>query len=92
MIKLNGSMFTEKGAVAPKARAAIVDYVNAHQEVLAQATPVKGGFVVEVQDSNGNVAYVNLAMSVSAVSLENHAPKARKPRAKATAEDFTIED
>lgn len=83
-------MFTEKGAVKPAVRKVVVDYVDSHRDVFANAEKSGKGYSVEVVDSEGNVAYVNFDVTVSAKPIADRAPRATR-KSNANAETFEIE-
>ena len=83
--------FTEKGQVRPAVRKAIVNHIAANPSVFAGAQRVgdKGVFTMEVQDANGDIFFVNFDVTVSTKAAADRAE--RKPRAKATHTDDTVD-
>lgn len=93
-MKLNGNMLTEKGNLKPQARTQVLEFIANNVGILGTATQAKGNNVysIEVTDSEGNTAYVNIDVSVSTVHpADRKVPAKKAPVAKAT-ETFSIED
>ena len=92
-MKLSGNFLTEKGNIKPAARKAILEAVVANPAILGTATLAKGNnvFALEVTDGEGNVAYLNIDLSVSTIyPSDRKVPEKKAPVAKEV-ETFTIE-
>ena len=94
-MKVNGNFLTEKGALKTGARTTILANVLANPAILATAEPVdeKGKvYTIPVSDSEGNVAYVNIDLSVSTIHPADRKVPEKKAKAPKEAEVFEIID
>lgn len=90
MMTVKGNVLTETGAVKAGARKALAGYVNEHRNIFEGAIRNENGtYSVEVQDSEGNVVYINFEVTVSAMCAGDRAK--RKPRTKAVASGYEVE-
>lgn len=87
---LNGNALTEKGMVKAGARKALTEFVNANREVFANAVRNDNGtYSLAVNDSEGNVVFVNFEVTVSTMNAGDRAKRKSKSRAKVT-EDLEV--
>ena len=91
MMKINGNVLTDTGAVKATARKTIATYVANHRDIFASAVLNDNGtYSVAVKDEAGNVVYVNFEVTVSTMNAGDRAK--RKTKAKAPkADTFEIE-
>lgn len=95
MKQIKAVAITEKGAVKPNVRKALVEQVAKNRNIFAEALQVddKGQFYVEVRDGEGQTFYINFEVTVSANCIANRAPKKTKAKApKAENEPISFED
>ena len=81
MMKINGNILTETGLVKTQARKTLATYVANNRNIFEKATLNENGtYSIQVQDSNGNVAYINFEVTISTLNANDRAK--RKSRAK----------
>lgn len=69
---------TEKGAVKPAVRKAIVEKIAKNPELFAEATKVGPSlYTLTATDSNGDNIYINFKISVGTLSADNYATKTK---------------
>lgn len=90
---LRGNFLTDKGNFKAKARETILATVAANPAILGTATQVSPRvYTIEVSDTEGNVAYLNLDLSVTTVHPADRKVPEKKPSTKAEPETFVILD
>lgn len=93
-MKLSGNILTEKGNLKPAARTQVLEYVSSNPAILGTATLAKGQnvYAIEINDAEGNTAYLNIDLSVSTVYPTDRKVPAKKASVAKEVETFTIED
>ena len=91
MMKINGNVLTDTGAVKATARKTMAKYVADNRNIFASAVLNENGtYSVAVKDEAGHTVYVNFEVTVSTMNAGDRAK--RKAKAKATkADTFEIE-
>lgn len=92
-MKIKTVALNDKGNLKPIVRKEVMKYVTEHPEVFADAVKVEGknAFTLEALDDAGNTIFVNFDVTVSTMAAADRAERKSKPKAKAPAEDVTIE-
>ena len=95
MTKIRATITTEKGNLKPLARAAIAerainDFVSPEFEQVVDANG-KTVFVRSFEDSEGNVAYAVLALTVTMTHPSEKEPAKKSTKAKVEAEPIIFE-
>lgn len=92
-MKIKGNFTTSKGLLKSQARTVILEKIASNPAILASATPVnKKTYVIPVEDTEGNVAYINIDLSVSTTHPADRKEPTRKASAPKVQEVFEIED
>ena len=92
-MRMTNVVVNEKGNVKAEARKALVAYVEAHRDVFASAVKNDNGtYSVAVEDSAGNVVYVNFEVTVSTKNAADRAERKNSRKPKAAPEAFDVED
>jgi hypothetical protein len=92
-MKIKGNFLSEKGNLKPAARTAILANVASNPAILGTAELVNAKcFTLPVEDSEGNVAYINIDLSVSTIHPADRKEPVKKAKAPKEAEVFEIED
>ena len=92
MMRVNGTVLSDKGMVKPAARASIAAHVDANRGIFANAVKVDGKnvYYVEVMDADGNIIYINFDVSVSHKAPYDRAEKKAKTKAQKETVDYTV--
>ena len=90
---LTGNFITSKGNLKSAARTTILAEIAANPALLATAQPVGDNgrvYCITATDSEGNVAYINIDLSVSTVHPSDRKEPVKKAKAPKEAEVFEI--
>lgn len=78
IMNIKAVALTEKGAVKPAVRKAIVEKIAKNPELFAEATKVGPSlYTLTATDSNGDNIYINFKISVGTLSADNYATKTK---------------
>jgi hypothetical protein len=92
-MKISGNILTEKGNLKPVARKQILEAVAGNPALLGTASAVNAKcFTLPVEDSEGNVAYINIDLSVSTIHPADRKEPVKKAKAPKEVEVFEIEE
>lgn len=92
-MQIRGNFLTEKGNLKSQARLTILEGIAANPALLGTAEKVSANvYAIQVTDSEGNVAYVNIDLSVSTIHPADRKEPVKKAKAPKEAEVFEIID
>lgn len=96
MKRLNCVALTEKGAMVSSVRKAVNGMATEHANALVEKGWVhfadKNAWALPIEDTNGNVVYATLTLTIGTKAPNEKAEKKAKPRATAPAEQVEITD
>lgn len=96
MKKLNCVALTEKGAMVSSVRKAVNGMATEHANALVEKGWVhfadKNAWALPIEDTNGNVVYATLTLTIGTKAPNEKAEKKAKPRATTSAEQVEITD
>jgi hypothetical protein len=96
MKRLNCVALTEKGALVSSVRKAVNGMATEHANSLVEQGWVhyadKNAWALPIEDTNGNVIYATLTLTIGSKAPNEKAEKKAKPRATAPAEPVEITD
>lgn len=96
MKRLNCVALTEKGALVSSVRKAVNGMATEHANALVEKGWVhfadKNAWALPIEDTNGNVVYATLTLTIGTKAPNEKAEKKAKPRATAPAEQVEITD
>ena len=96
MRKLNCVALTEKGALVSNVRKAVSGLATEHANALVEQGWVhyadKNAWAMPIEDSNGNVVYATLTLTIGTKAPNEKAEKKAKPRATTPTEPVEITD
>ena len=96
MRKLNCVALTEKGALVSNVRKAVSNLATEHANALTEKGWVqfadKNAWALPIEDSNGNVVYATLTLTIGTKAPNEKAEKKSKPKASTPAEPVEITD
>ena len=93
IMRIKGNFLSEKGNLKPAARTAILANIASNPAILGTAESVNAKcYTLPVEDSEGNVAYINIDLSVSTIHPADRKEPVKKAKAPKEAEVFEIED
>ena len=96
MKKLNCVALTEKGAMVSSVRKAVNGMATEHANALVEKGWIhfvdKNAWALPIEDTNGNVVYATLTLTIGTKAPNEKAEKKAKPRATTPAEQVEITD
>ena len=90
-MNIKGNFLTEKGNLKPAAREVILNSITENPALLGTAVQVTPRvYCIEVSDTEGHVAYVNIDLSVSTIHPSERKEPVKKAKVPKEAEVFEI--